>query len=190
MPRRSPGSASATREAASAVKTFLLVRHAKSSWDDPALGDFDRPLAPRGEQAAPRIARDMRDEGLAPDLVLCSPARRARQTWALMAPAFDGDIPIELRRELYHAAPHGLLEALREAPDEAATVLMIAHSPGMEGLAIGLSGPGSDAVALERMSAKFPTAALAAITFDGDRWSDIGENGGALTRFVSPRELD
>ncbi len=171
------------------MKTILLVRHAKSSWDDPRLGDFDRPLAPRGRTAAPRIAGYMHDEGLAPELVLCSAARRAQQTWALMAPAFDADIPIELRRELYHAAPHRLLEALREAPDEAAAVLMIAHSPAMEGLAIGLSGPDSDAAALDRMSAKFPTAALAVVTFDGDRWSDVGENDGRLTRFVCPRDL-
>ena len=171
------------------MKTVLLVRHAKSSWDDPALGDFDRPLAARGKQAAPRIARYIQDEGLAPELVLCSTARRAQETWALMAPAFDTDIPIDLRRDLYHAAPYGLLEALREAPDEAAAVLMVAHSPAMEGLAIGLSGPGSDEAALERMSAKFPTGALAVISFDGERWGDIGENGGALTRFVSPRDL-
>jgi phosphohistidine phosphatase len=172
------------------MKTILLVRHAKSSWDDLALGDFDRPLAPRGEQAAPRIARYMRGEGLAPDRVLCSAARRAQQTWALMAPAFDGDIPMDLRRDLYHGAPHRLLEVLREAPDEAAAVLMIAHSPGMEGLAIGLSGPGSDRDAAERLYAKFPTAALAVITFDGERWGEIGENGGALTRFVCPRDLE
>jgi phosphohistidine phosphatase len=172
------------------MKTVLLVRHAKSSWDDPASGDFDRPLAPRGRKAAPRIARYMHDEGLTPELVLCSAALRAQETWALMAPAFDTDIPMELRRDLYHAAPHQLLEALREAPDEAAVVLMVAHSPGMEGLAIGLSGPGSERDAVERLTAKFPTGALAVISFDGDRWGDLGENGGALTRFVCPRDLE
>ena len=172
------------------MKTILLVRHAKSSWDDPALGDFDRPLAPRGRKAAPRIARYMHDEGLAPELVLCSAARRAQETWALMAPAFDADIPLELRRDLVHAAPHRLLEVLHETPDEAAAVLMVAHSPAMEGLAIGLSGPDSERDAAERLYAKFPTAALAVITFDGDRWGEVGENGGALTRFVCPRDLE
>ena len=172
------------------MKTILLVRHAKSSWDDPALGDFDRPLAPCGKQAARRIARYMQDEGLAPGLVLCSAARRAQETWGLMAPAFDADIPMELRRDLYHAAPHQLLEALHQAADQAAAVLMVAHSPGLEGLAIGLSGPGSEHDAAERLSAKFPTAALAVIGFAVDRWGDVGENGGILTRFVRPRDLE
>ena len=87
------------------MKTVLLLRHAKSSWNHPSLGDFDRPLAPRGRKAAPRIARFMRAEGLIPDVVFCSAALRALETWALVAPGLDADVPLETLRDLYHGTP-------------------------------------------------------------------------------------
>jgi phosphohistidine phosphatase len=171
------------------MKRIFLVRHAKSAWDDPALGDFERPLAPRGRAAARRMADHMHHRGLIPDHVMCSTAARARETWALMAPILGPDIPLEPRRDLYHAAPWRLLDILREAPDVAASLLVIAHSPGMEGLAMGLAGAESDENAVERLTAKFPTAALAVIEFNGGDWSAVAENGGRLTRFVAPRDL-
>ncbi len=172
------------------MKTVLLVRHAKSSWDDPLLADFDRPLAARGRGAAPRIARYMRDKSLIPDLVVCSAARRAQETWELMAPVLGVDIPVDARPDLHHTSPGRMLEALRGAPDDASSVLLIGHSPGMEALAIGLCGPGSSQSAFERLCAKVPTAALAVIRFEAERWSDIGEGQGALKRFVRLRDLD
>ena len=172
------------------MKTVLLVRHAKSSWDDPLLADFDRPLAARGRGAAPRIARYMRDKGLIPDLVVCSAARRAQETWELMAPVLGADVPVDARPELHHASPGRMLDALRGAPDDASTALLIGHSPGIEALALGLCGAGSKQGAFDQMCAKFPTAALAVIGFEAERWSDIGEGQGALKRFVRPRDLD
>lgn len=172
------------------MKTVLLMRHAKSARDDPSLGDFDRPLAARGRGAAPRMAAHMRDEGLTPDHVICSAAVRAVETWALMAPLFDGDIPMAEDEALFHAGPQGMLAALRASPDDADKALLIAHSPGIEGLAAALTGPESDREAYARLGAKFATAALAVIAFDDvDDWRVLGETGGRLTRYVAPKDL-
>lgn len=172
------------------MKTVLLMRHAKSAWDNPTLADFDRPLAPRGRAAAPRMAAYMRDEGLAPDRVICSAAVRALETWTLMAPLFGGDIPVAEDEALFHCGPHAMLAALREAPREADKLLLVAHSPGIESLAVALTGPDPDRRAYERLCAKFSTAALAVIEFETDEWRVIGESGGRLSRFVTPKDLD
>ena len=172
------------------MKTVLLLRHAKSSWNHPSLGDFDRPLAPRGRKAAPRIARFMRAEGLIPDVVFCSAALRALETWALVAPGLDADVPLETLRDLYHGTPGQLLDVLRGAPDAASSALLVGHSPGIESLAFGLAGPGSDERAVDRLCEKFPTAGLAVIAFDNDAWPDIGARRGVLTNFARPRDLD
>ncbi len=113
------------------MKTLYLLRHAKSSWDDPTLDDFDRPLAARGRAAAPRIGAFMRAARWLPDMVLCSTARRARETWALVAAALDVDIAATYTDALFHGSPSGLLAVLRGAPDSAASVVLVAHSPGI-----------------------------------------------------------
>ncbi len=171
------------------MKSLFLLRHAKSSWDDPSLADFDRPLAARGRGAAPRMAAYMRKKGLVPDLVLCSAARRARETWELMAPVLGADAPVRTRGTLYGAEPGRLLAALRRAPRGTSSVLLIGHNPEIEDLAHRLCGPGSKGKALARLRAKYPTAALAVISFEGERWSTIGEGRGVLKRFVRPRDL-
>ena len=171
------------------MKTVLLMRHAKSSWSDLSLEDFQRPLASRGREAAPRMAGYIRDQGLTPDYVICSAAVRAVETWELMAPLFERDIPMESDEGLFHAGPYALLDALRRCPEDSDRLLLIAHSPGIENLAIALSGPGFDRQAYGRLCAKFPTAALAAIEFESDSRRTLGENGGRLTRFVTPRDL-
>ena len=172
------------------MKTVLLLRHAKSAWDDYSLDDFDRPLAARGRGAAPRMAAHMRDLGLAPDHVLCSAAVRALETWSLMAPLFEGDIPVSSDEALFHAGPRGLLAALRAGPDGAARLLLIAHSPGIETLAAALSGPRSNQEAYARLRAKFPTAALAVIEFDVAEWPGLEEDCGRLSAFVTPKDMN
>ncbi len=172
------------------MKTVLLMRHAKSAWDDPSLQDFDRPLAPRGRAAAPRMAAYMLDEGLAPDRVVCSAAVRALETWTLMAPLFGDDIPVAEDEALFHCGPRQLLDVVRASPADADRLLLIAHSPGIESLATALIGPGFDRRAYERLCAKFSTAALAVIEFETDEWRIIGESGGRLSRYVTPKDLD
>ncbi len=171
------------------MKTLLLLRHAKSSWDDPTLGDFDRPLAPRGEKAAPLVASYLKKQGLRPDLVLCSPALRARQTWSLVARSLGDKIEVKDMRGLYLSSPGRLLDAIRRAPDAAPCVMLVGHNPGMEHLAMALAGPSSDPTALAKLHSKFPTAALAEIEFEVAAWTAVARGEGCLKRFIRPKDL-
>ena len=171
------------------MRTLLLLRHAKSSWDDSALEDFDRPLAPRGENAAPLMAAYLKKIGLRPDLVLCSPAARARQTWSLVSRSLDSKIAVNELRDLYLSSPGRLLEAVRRAPDAAPCVMLVGHNPGMEHLAMILSGPSSNPTALAKLHSKFPTAALAEIEFEVAAWAAVARGEGCLKRFIRPKDL-
>ena len=171
------------------MRRLYLLRHAKSSWADPALADFARPLNRRGEQAAPRMAAFMRDHDLRPDLVLCSEARRAQETWELVARGLGGDIPVKIQRSLYLASPSRLLAAIQRQPAEVQALMLVGHNPGMETLAAHLAGDGSKKKALTGLGVKFPTGALAVFDCDVEQWADLAEGGGRLVRFVKPREL-
>jgi phosphohistidine phosphatase len=161
------------------TRRLLLLRHAKSSWDDPSLADHDRPLAPRGRKAAKRIGAHLRREQIPVVLVLCSSARRARETLDLVAP--PGEIQFE--RELYGATAAELVERLRRVRDDVDAVMLIGHEPAMSDLAIWLSGPDS-----ELADRKFPTGALATFAFTGP-WGALGTERAELDAFVTPREL-
>jgi phosphohistidine phosphatase len=165
-----------------------LLRHAKSSWDTPGLADLERPLAPRGRQTAPLMAQLMVKRRWVPDLVLCSQAERVRETWQLMAPRLGAQIPSRTLCTIYPGAPSRLLMTLRRAPDEARTLLLIGHNPGLGSLATSLCGAGSRKT-LERMSTKFPTAGVAVIDFDIEHWSEVAGGGGRLEAFVRPKDL-
>jgi phosphohistidine phosphatase len=171
------------------MRRLLLLRHAKSSWDTPGLADLERPLAPRGRQTAPLMAQLMAKRRWVPDLVLCSQAERVRETWQLMAPLLGAQIPSRTLRTIYPGAPSRLLMTLRRAPDEARMLLLIGHNPGLGSLATSLCGAGSRK-ALERLSAKFPTAGLAVIDFDIEHWSEVAGGAGRLEAFVRPKDLD
>ncbi len=170
------------------MRTVLLLRHAKSSWQSAAQADVDRPLAPRGRQAAAAMARLMAERDWVPDLVLRSHAERVRETWQLMAPLLGAQIPCKVMRTLYPGAPSRLLAALQKAAAEVQTLLLIGHNPGVGSLAVSLCGVGSNK-ALEQMSTKFPTAGLAVIGFEIERWSDLGNGAGRLEAFVRPKDL-
>jgi phosphohistidine phosphatase len=170
------------------MRSLLLMRHAKSSWDQPGLADLDRPLAPRGRLAAPLLARHLRDQGLVPDLVLCSPALRVQETWQLMTPVLGDGVASKTLRSLYPGAPSRLLEALRRLPDEIGSALLIGHNPGLAALAVALAGAGPKK-ALQRMRGKFGTAGLAVLTFEIDHWRELVAGGGRLESFVQPKDL-
>jgi phosphohistidine phosphatase len=170
------------------MRSLLLMRHAKSSWDQPGLADLDRPLAPRGRQAAPLVARHLRDQGLVPDLVLCSPALRVQETWQLMAPALGGSVASKTLRSLYPGAPSRLLEALRRLPDDIGRALLIGHNPGLAACAVALAGAGPSK-GLQRMRAKFGTASVAVLSFEIGHWSALAAGGGRLESFVRPKDL-
>ena len=170
------------------MKTLLLLRHAKSSRDDPALDDFERPLTSRGQDAALRMGRYLRDKVGKPDLVLCSAAVRTRQTLDRIIEAFGSGIEMRALKGLYLAEPNRLLAAVRRAPDDVRRLLLVGHNPGLGTLATQLCARG-DAALLRRMAEKFPTGALAEIRFDIEHWADAAPEHGRLRDFVVPRDL-
>ena len=168
------------------VRQLLLLRHAKSSWDDPGLADFDRPLGPRGLKTAPLIGRELARRGWLPDLALVSSSLRTRDTWQLVAAELPTHVPAEFAEELYEAAAGAILARLRQA--KAASLLVIGHNPGLQQFALRLAGAGSDESVFKKIEAKFPTAALARFTVDDD-WPDLDFGGARLTHCVRPRDL-
>jgi phosphohistidine phosphatase len=167
------------------VGTLLLLRHAKSSWADPALPDVERPLAPRGEKAARSIARYLLEKRVRPDLVLCSTSRRTRQTFEAIEPSLGRDVPVEYERELYGSSAEELLARLRNVPDGIVTLLVLGHNPGLHDLALLLARSGAG---LDRLREKFPTAALATLVAS-ESWPGLGPGAAELVDYVVPREL-
>jgi phosphohistidine phosphatase len=168
--------------------TLSLLRHAKSSWDDPALDDFDRPLSKRGETAAPRMGSYMQAQGLAPELVLCSPALRARHTLDLLLSHLRGGPVVVYEDSFYLAAPAVLLARIHKVDAKVGHVLVVGHDPGLQGLALELASNGKNE-ALRALGTKFPTAALAVIRFKADDWAKVEPGKGRLDLFVTPKSL-
>lgn len=171
------------------MKTLYLLRHGKSSWDDPGLDDHDRPLAPRGEKAARRIGTYLKDRGAHIDLVLCSTARRAEDTARRVLAAMDAPaIPVEFERGLYLCGAKVLLERLRDAPDSASSLMLVGHNPDLHDLSRELTGSG-DERHRKALAEKFPTAACAVLLFETTQWRDLDLGAGRLGDFVRPRKL-
>jgi phosphohistidine phosphatase len=169
------------------ARTLYLLRHAKSSWDDAGLADHDRPLAPRGLGAVKKLAAHVREEGIAPDLVLCSTAARTRATIDPLRSAL-GDPEIRYLPELYAAWDDTLLGIVRGVEPELSSLLLVGHNPGMHSLAVRLAGSG-DRDLRGRLEEKLPTGALVTLTFRADWWATVGPGSGKLTGYVVPREL-
>lgn len=167
------------------MTSLLLLRHAKSSWEDRALADFDRPLSPRGEKAAPRMGREMARRGWQPDLALVSPAARTRQTWQLVATELRRQPAVRFPETLYAATAQDILAVLRQS--SADTILVVGHNPGLETLALTLADHRSNRAARARIMEKFPTAALACFAFDGE-WSAL--TTATLEDFLRPGDLE
>jgi phosphohistidine phosphatase len=161
------------------MKTLLLLRHAKSSWKDAGLRDFDRPLNKRGLKAARLIGRFIRRQKMKPALVLSSPAERARQTAALVLEASKLSVELRYDERIYEASVRVLLEVVSQIEEAADIVLLVGHNPGMEALLESLTGE------VRRM----PTAALACIHLDLDKWSKVRERAGRCEWLVKPKEL-
>jgi phosphohistidine phosphatase len=163
---------------------LYLLRHAKSSWKDHGVADHDRSLAPRGRRAAKAIGRHLRDQGIEPELVLCSSATRARETLERVGRARRH---AHVEPELYGAGADVLLARLHEVPAAVASVMLIGHNPGMQQLALLLARPGPETRELE---AKFPTGALATLAFPGPDWRTLDRGTAELIGFVRPRDLE
>lgn len=170
-----------------AARQLLLLRHAKSAWPD--VDDHERPLARRGRRDAPVAGRWLRAAGQVPDRVVCSTARRARQTWQLAAAELDASPRVSFDQRVYRAAAGELLDLARETVPKARTLLIVGHDPAMQQLTLALGrGRAGDEGALERVRVKFPTAAIAVLEFTGT-WQDLGPGQARLTNFVVPRDL-
>lgn len=167
---------------------LLLLRHAKSSWDDTKLADRDRPLNDRGRRAAAAMRQAMQQLGLVPDLVLVSPARRTLQTLDALEPWDDTPLQEQLEA-LYLATPAQLFGVLHDVPETVRSVLLIGHNPGMHDLAQALIAGTQPTDATLRLARSYPAGALAEFTIVGP-WLRLGSGGGRLTRFITPRELE
>jgi len=161
------------------MKTLVLLRHAKSSWDDSSLRDFDRPLAERGIKDAPRIGRAIKERALAPDLIVCSTAVRARQTLDLVSKGAGFECEKKFEEPVYGASSAELMKLVRGLPDSASTVVLVGHNPGFEDL-LGRLTDGRD---------HMPTCATACISLPAETWSDVDDGEGKVKWMLTPKGL-
>jgi phosphohistidine phosphatase len=169
------------------VKRLWLLRHAKSSWDQPGLPDADRPLAPRGRRAAELLAAHLAAAEVRPTVVLCSSSLRTRETLAAILPALGDALEIRIEQALYGAGAAQLLDRLRQVSNKASSAMLIAHNPGTQDLALALAVGGP---ALAGLREKFPTGALATLEVDAERWRDLDHGTATATILVTPRSLE
>ena len=165
------------------TRRLILTRHAKSSWDDPAMADHDRPLNARGRQAAADLGGWLASRGYLPDEVISSDARRTRETWEGIAPTLSAAPDLTLKPALYHASADVMLAVLRHA--QAESVMMIGHNPGIAEFAARILARPVNHPAFRR----YPTGATLVASFEIDDWRDAGFAMGAARDFVVPREL-
>ena len=169
------------------MKTLYVLRHAKSNWGDSSLRDFDRPLNERGWKAAKSMGREMRARGLAPDLVLVSPSARTTETLARVEEGFGEKFEVFEERSIYLAETETLVSLVRGASADSDRLMIVGHNPGMHELVLILSNGPQELRA--DAADKFPTAALAEISFDIRDWADVAAGTGQIRSFLKPRDL-
>lgn len=160
------------------MRTIYLLRHAKSSWDDPALADFDRPLNTRGQKAAEFMGAYMSERELCPQTIVSSPAKRAKETTMLVSSAAGWDIEIMYDQRIYEADPGTLWEVISDYSEEKDPVMLVGHNPGIESLIQQLTGQASTV----------PTATLAVITLPIETRSEIDAPLGTLHALIRPKD--
>lgn len=168
------------------MRRLMLFRHAKSSWDDPELTDFDRPLNKRGRKAVPLMGRHIAGKGLLPERILCSTSKRTRETLAGLLSYLRDETSIELLPQLYEASAATIREVVRTQGGEAETLMVIGHNPGLQTCASELIGSDTGRLA-DSVNAHFPTGALAVIDFEIADWAEAER--GRLVSFCGPKDL-
>jgi phosphohistidine phosphatase len=173
-----------------ATRRLILLRHAKSAWPD-GVPDHDRPLAPRGRRDAPAVGRWLRKSDYVPDRVLCSTAKRARETWQLAEEKLGAHPATALEDRVYGASSADLLALARQTSADVRTLLIVGHDPAMPELTLELASDqpsGAEAEALERIRLKYPTAAIAVLSFPGG-WAQLGPGQAQLAGFATPSDF-
>jgi len=172
------------------VKRLTVLRHAKSSWDQPNTDDLDRPLNARGWKAARRMGQELKDRKMRFDLCLASPAARVRETLDGLAEGYGTfEFAVRFEPRIYLADTPTLLELIRGLSNDVAAPLLVGHNPGLQRLIAELTK--DDATRLRRrVEHKFPTAALAVIDLPGERWTDVEQGSGKIVELILPKELD
>jgi phosphohistidine phosphatase len=168
------------------VTQLTLLRHAKSSWADDGQEDRARSLSARGRKAGRGPTRYVRDQGISPDLVLCSPAARTTETLELVRPGLAENVHVQIEESLYGAGARELLERLRGLPESVEWAMVIGHNPGLQQLVVILA---SDGPRRDRPPPHFPTGALATMRLREGTWADLGPGRAELVSYVAPREL-
>lgn len=174
------------------MKRLLLLRHAKAVPGDAKTGDHDRELNARGQHDAPLMGAEMHHRLYIPDLAFCSTARRTAETWERVAPEFDTPPPVEFLDALYLASPKTILQHVNSAGDEAETLLLVGHNPGLEDCAASLArkhAPLEERERLADLRNKFPTCALAVLELEVGHWRDVEPGIAALADFIRPKDL-
>jgi phosphohistidine phosphatase len=166
-------------------RDLLLLRHAKSAWDDPSLADHDRPLAPRGEKAVRRLREHLASTGYRPDVVLCSSARRTVETLEGIRSALPKRASIDVVDDIYAASADTLLAMLHDVSADVRCAMLIGHNPGIEDLATCLVGSGDDRLRTQ-LAAKVPTGALVTLSFVGE-WAELGAGTARIDALFVPR---
>ncbi|MCH0562542.1 MULTISPECIES: histidine phosphatase family protein [unclassified Streptomyces] len=167
------------------MRRLVVLRHAKSAWPE-GTPDHERPLGPRGLRDAPAAGRALAAADCLPDLALCSTAVRARRTWELASAQWGTPPPVRYDERLYAADAPALLDAVRQAPAHVGTLLLVGHNPGLANLVLDLAGDGLDDT-LERVRAKFPTAAIAVLSWYGPSWQALTPGAALLTAVTVAR---
>lgn len=167
------------------LRRLVVLRHAKSAWPV-GVPDHERPLAPRGRRDAPAAGRALAEADCLPDLALCSTAVRARQTWELASAQWGTPPPVRYDRRVYAADVPELLDVVRAAPDRVGTLLLVGHNPGLEELVLDLAGDALDD-ALDAVRTKFPTSALAFLSWRGETWASLAPGTALLTDMIVAR---
>lgn len=173
------------------MKRLFLLRHAKTEQankDTPA--DAERSLTARGREDAPLVGHAMRENGYVPDLILCSPSMRTRQTLELAQREFGGNASIEFINAIYAASARQLMQIVRDLPDPFRKPLLVGHNPGFEECAALLMNK-SDATAngFDSDGNKFPTSALVVLDFEISHWTEVKPHTGKLIGFIRPKDL-
>ena len=172
------------------MKTLLLLRHAKAEKGDGRIADRDRPLKEKGREDARRMGAEIVKRGLEPDCILCSPARRTRETLAAVAEAFERSPQPLFADRLYNALPDAILDEIAGAPEDCGCIMVICHNPGLHQLAQGLSDPERAAPGLlSRLAAEFRPGTLAVLDLDVEGWAEVEPRSGALRLLLSPDAL-